>query len=136
MTCASIFHAGAQTTKSSAGALSRRQALVQLPGSALLASLATLLAAEQLGTAVPPAVAAPGPRQLDAAAKAAVAAALNKIVTKTKVCDCVQADACTACMLTHVLGWPTSSRMHSHLSLSVSSTLVCKTTHQMPCLAT
>lgn len=80
--------AGKQSANSAGTAaplqLSRRQALVQLPGSALLASLAALLAAEQLSTAVPPAAAAPGPRQLDQETKAAVAAALNKVVTKPK----------------------------------------------------
>ncbi|KAF6258420.1 heme peroxidase [Scenedesmus sp. NREL 46B-D3] len=61
-----------------------RQALVQLPGSALVASLAALLAAEQLSAAAPPAAAAVGPRHLDPDSKAAVAAALSKIVTKQK----------------------------------------------------
>jgi hypothetical protein len=78
-------HAANSTSAAASIKLSRRQALVQLPGSALLASFAALLAAEQLSTAVPPAAAAPGPRQLDPETKAAVAAALNKVVTKAKV---------------------------------------------------
>lgn len=82
------MHAAHNSVAAGTFRLSRRQTLVQLPGSAFLASLAGLLAAEQLSTAVPPAAAAPGPRQLDAETKAAVAAALNKIVTKAKVRQC------------------------------------------------
>ncbi|KAF6238216.1 heme peroxidase, partial [Scenedesmus sp. NREL 46B-D3] len=50
----------------------------------LLGSRIALLAAEQLSAAAPPAAAAVGPRHLDPDSKAAVAAALSKIVTKQK----------------------------------------------------